>query len=318
MKDFIDWGIKKRCFPKQNYNAIWINLKTYRLGEGVAKELPPEYSEFYDIGINTRCNAECPFCYVSASNKGIDYPDICKTWNKWMSLYIEKVVEYGKLKATLTNKPFQIAIGSTGEPTLHKDFCRFLETVYNTNVVPNYTTNGIILSAYENEADSNNKLAKEIMYYTKQYVGGVAVSFGNNLIKDKAEKAVEALIKHGNTNVNIHHIISDKQSVDEFVKVQKEYGNDIKYHVLLPLMPSGRSKKGVEDGVFEYLEEQIEKNNISNTAFGAHFYKYLKDSKIKTYLYEPESFSKNVILTKNKVQITPSSFNLKPIKIINV
>lgn len=49
-----------------------------------------------------------------------------------------------KDEITYTNKPFQIAIGSTGEPTMHPDFCEFLETVFNTGVVPNYTTNGLI------------------------------------------------------------------------------------------------------------------------------------------------------------------------------
>ena len=83
-------------------------------------------------------------------------------------------------------------------------------------------------------------------------------------------------------------------------------------------MPSGRSTRSIEDGVFEYLEEQIELNNIQNIAFGAHFYEYLKSSKIKTWMYPPESLSKNVILTPNKVQITPSSFDLNPIKIINL
>lgn len=38
----------------------------------------------------------------------------------------------------------------------------------------------------------------------------------------------------------------------------------------------------------------------------------------KTWLYPAESYSKNVLLTKDKVQITPSSFNLTPIKIINL
>lgn len=43
------------------------------------------------------------------------------------------------------------------------------------------------------------------------------------------------------------------------------------------------------------------------------------DSILKSLGVEaPESFSKNVILTPNKVQITPSSFNLNPIKIINL
>lgn len=83
-------------------------------------------------------------------------------------------------------------------------------------------------------------------------------------------------------------------------------------------MPSGRSTKGVEEGVFEYLEEQIMSNEVKNVSFGAHFYNNLKNSKIKTWIYPPESFSKNVILTPNKVQITPSSYDLNPIKIINL
>ena len=62
MKDWKAWGIKRRVFPDKNYNAIWHNLKTIRLGSGQAKEL--DYPEFYDVGINTLCNLGCPFCYV--------------------------------------------------------------------------------------------------------------------------------------------------------------------------------------------------------------------------------------------------------------
>lgn len=310
MKNFETWGVKRRCFPDNNYNAFWFNLKTTRLGEGVAKELEPDKAEFYDVGINTKCNAECPFCYVSAGHGGINYPDICETWKKWMATYKEKVQD-GAFKFTFTEKPFQIAIGSTGEPTIHPEFTKFLETVFSTGVVPNYTTNGIILSKY-----GKSPIADSIMEATQNFVGGVAVSFSNLLIRDQAEQAVENLIKYGNTNINIHHIISTKESVDNFIRTWLYYGDDILYHVLLPLMPSGRSTKGIEDGVFEYLEEQIEKNNIKNVAFGAHFIDALHSSKIKTWLYPAESLSKNVILTKDKVQITPSSFNLNPIKTI--
>lgn len=306
MKDFKHWGAKKRVFPAYNYNALWFNLKTIRLGSGVAKELLADMAEFYDVGINTLCNAECPFCYVSASQKGINYPNICETWEKWMDTYQSKV----KNGTVFTNKPFQIAIGSTGEPTIHPDFCKFLETVYNTGVVPNYTTNGITLSSI--------KTSRELLEYTRNFVGGVAVSLGNKALKRNADMAIVNLITMGDTNVNIHHIISTKDSVDDFIKEWKRYGSDIKYHVLLPLMPSGRSSKGLDEGVFEYLEEKILEENVTNVAFGAHFCKYLKNSKIPTYLYPPESLSKNVILTKDKVQITPSSFNLNPIKIIEL
>ena len=314
MKDFKHFGVKRRFFPEKNYNAFWFNLKTTRFGEGVAKELEPDKAEFYDVSLGTKCNACCEFCYVSAADNGECYDNVCETWTKWMSMYSENnnngIIE--------TDKPFQIAIGSQGEPTMHPDFCKFLETVYNTNVVPNYTTNGIILSHWNRPGTSYYLLANQILEYTKKYVGGVAVSFGNQSIRDKAKNAVDGLIKNGDVNINLHHIISTKESVDEFVKVWEEYGDKIAYHVLLPLMPSGRSTKGIEDGVFEYMESKIQELDMKNVAFGAHFIKYLEDSKIKTWLYPAESLSKNVILTKDKVQITPSSFDMNPIKIIEL
>lgn len=123
MKNFEHWGIKKRIFPDHNYYAVWNNLKTLRLGEGVAKELPPEFSEFYDVALGTRCNAgalicdkdpskgtfgkACDFCYVSANKDGINYPDICDTWKNWMNEFDTKI----KNGVTITNAPFQIAIG---------------------------------------------------------------------------------------------------------------------------------------------------------------------------------------------------------------
>ncbi len=206
---------------------------------------------------------------------------------------------------------------SEGEPTEHPQFCEFIETVYNTNVVPNFTTNGVILASWDNPGSSYYDKANKILEYTSRYVGGVAISFGNKALHQYAEKAIAGLIAKGDCHINIHHIISDMKSVDAFVKTWEMYGDAIKYHVLLPLMPSGRSKEGIKDGVFEYLESKIKELNIENVAFGAHFVKFLRNSAIKTWLYEPESFSKNVILQKDKVMITPSSFNLNPIRIIS-
>lgn len=316
MKDFKHFGVKNRKFPECNYNALWANLKTIRFGEGKASELPCDQAEFYDVGINTKCNAECPFCYVSASHGGINYPDICQTWKKWMDTFWElKDTETGVI---FTNKPFQIAIGSTGEPTIHPDFCKFLKTVYETGVVPNYTTNGIVLSYANRPKSKQYAEALYLLETTRKYVGGVAVSFSNPSLINHAIDAVEVLLEGCDVNVNIHHIISDKNSVDAFVEHWRYYGDKILYHVLLPLMPSGRSTSGVEEGVFEYLEEAIQENKIENVAFGAHFIKNLRNSKINTWLYDEQSFSKNIILTKDKVQITPSSFNLTPIKTIEL
>ena len=312
MKDFTHFGVKRRFFPEHNYNAFWYNLKTTRFGEGVASELEPDKSEFYDVSIGTKCNACCDFCYVSAGHGGENYTNICETWERWMSTF-EDSEENGVIT---TSKPFQIAIGSTGEPTLHPEFCEFLETVSNTGVVPNYTTNGIILSAWDDAENPGYGLANRILNYTSAYVGGVAVSFGNKHIRNKARKAIEGLIARGNTNINIHHLISTKESVDEFVAEYLRYGDTIAYHVLLPLMPAGRSNKGIEDGVWEYLEEVIEKNNLHKIAFGAHFIENLKTSKIKTWLYDEHSLSANCLLKPDGIVLTKSSFDLTPIKVI--
>lgn len=311
MKDFKHWGLKVRKSTEHNYHAVWNNLKTVRFGEGHAKELPPEFSEFYDVGINTVCNAECDFCYVAATKNGINYPDICETWTKWMSNYKEIVKEFPNGNITSTTKPFQIAIGSTGEPTIHPDFCKFLETVYNTGVVPNYTTNGVTLSHWQ-ERSHKRKTAMELLEYTEKYCGGVAVSRSNHNLWAQSNEAIKALMSI-DVNINLHHIISDKISVDEFLVDWEEWGDAILYHVLLPMMPSGRSSSGWDPSAWEYLEEKILKENMTNVAFGAHFIKTLEDAKIKTWLYPAESMSKNVILTKDCVKITPSSFDLKPI-----
>lgn len=271
-------------------------------------------------------------CYVAAGKGGEHFESISETWKKWMShpMYFEekgvrkddeilqaltlgREIPLDKLPVTYTNKPFQIAIGSTGEPTIHPDFCKFLETVYETNVVPNYTTNGLVLASETKERDA-------LLEATRNFVGGVAVSYGNELARESARKAVSVLLEKGETNVNIHHLIKDKSSVDAMIKLTQEYGDDIKYHVLLPLMQHGRSTEGMEPGTFEYLEDQILKNNIKNVAFGANFVKYLTgpDAKIKTWSYPPESLSANVILKKDQVCITPSSFNLDIIHTIDL
>lgn len=293
MKDWKHWGIKERKFPELNYHAVWYNLKTLRLGQGVAKEL--EYPEFYDVGINTLCNLGCPFCYVNASNNGRNFSNICEKAKFF----------FGQMSDN--ERSFQIATGSSGEPTMHPEFCDFLETIYNLNIVPNYTTNGIIIA-------QDSELSEKILDYTSKYVGGVAVSvnrFNENI--DKIwRQAVQKLHRFGNTNINLHYIINDIQSVNDFINIYNEYKDVVLYFVLLPLMPSGRSTVKYSDEAFKYLLTlDLDWNKI---AFGAHFYNDLcNQEKIKCSLYPPESLSKNLLLD-DVIKITPSSFNLESIK----
>ncbi len=297
MKDFKYWGIKKREYPELNYRSIWYNLQTIRLGFGQSQPLPPEKSEFYDISLGNRCNmagSGCHFCYANASKSGHDFSNVCR---KATSFFDSMEPE---------DKPFQVAIGSGGEPTIHPEFCNFLETIYYLGIVPNYTTNGLTIFA-------DNELSEKILKYTEKYCGGVAVS-ANSFAEPIWRKATEKLLKL-DVYTNLHIIISDKSSVDRLIKIYSEYKDKIHTFVLLPLMSIGRSTESMDQEAFEYLKESWSRfDDKSKIAFGAHFYKYLKNQDtIKVYSYPPESFSKNLILDDESVKITPSSFDTKTI-----
>lgn len=350
MKNFASWGVRIRQNKDKNYYSVWNNLETVRLDLGETISLDPERSEFYDVGITERCNAwdyrdgdrvsGCAFCYVKADSTKQDYDNVCEIWKNWMDSFPEdkpldfkndeilkdilskptkyntleevgfKLKTYSSLKkydGCYTEKPFQIAIGSTGEPTIAEDFTKFLETVYNTKVVPNYTTNGIVIA-------SDTKKSEEILNATSQFCGGVAVSFGNKSIRTQADKAIQKLLKYGDCKVMIHELIGTKEDVDELISLNDKYGKDIHYHVLLPLMKHGRSKTGMNNETYLYLINKVNKLGLTNLAFGANFAPFMKNNELtpNVWEYPQECYSKNILL-KDKVIITPSSYNLNPI-----
>lgn len=351
VKDFRSWGIKIRKDTERNYYSLWYNLKTYRLDLGESLPLKPTEPEFVDVGITERCNASCPFCYVEAGKDKKDYGDICETWRGWIKTFpsplplkeefrndptmldllqnppkdeegpdiaflrkLLRVHVIKKLPINYVKTPFQIAIGSVGEPTVHPQFNSFLRTVFETGVVPNYTTNGITLSNY------TKKECRELLETTSDVCGGVAVSFGNVALRKTAEKAIQNLIKEGNCKVMIHHIIGPKGSIEDFIQVAKKYGDQIHYHVLLPLMAAGRSSEGMKEEDFLKLAEEVSKEGIQNIALGANFSPWLEKypNSFDIYEYPKEFYSKNVLLNNGTITITPSSFNLEPITKITV
>ena len=294
MKDFSSWGVRIRKFPEYNYHAVWSNLKTLRLGTGQASALPPDKSEFYDIAINNKCGFGCPWCYTDAKNNGKNFTCISDKAKFF----------FGKMSEN--DRPWQAAIGSLGEPTEHPGLTRFLKTLFELKIVPNYTTNGMLIA-------ENSDWSEQILEATRNYVGGVAVSANtwSKKVNEIWRIAFDKLFNYGDTKINLHYIISDKRSVDEFINIYKEYKDVCYYFVLLPLMNSGRSAKQYTKEAFNYLLEQD--FDTSKIAFGAHFYDLLKEQdKVKYWLYPPESFSKNLILD-DIITITPSSFDLTPL-----
>lgn len=347
MKNFINWGIRIRKDLSRNYYSVWENLKTTRLDLGEEIKLPYDRSEFNDVGITERCNLACQYCYVSADNTRQDYKNICETWKSWMASFPEdkpvdlegdeifrdiiakpektitqeelifkyKVHWYlkNKFPVVYTEKMMQVAIGSVGSPTIHPDFPEFLQTVYETRVVPNYTTNGLILA-------SNTSQSEKILEATRNFVGGVAVSYGNKSVRTQADKAIEKLLTKGDCKVMIHHLISDKASVDELLEAEDKWGKDIHYHVLLPLKRHGRSDKEMTEEAYLYLVEKIKEKNYDNLAFGMWFLPWMKKypGSINCWDYPGETYSSNLLLKDGKVLITPSSYNLEVVKEISM
>ena len=194
---------------------------------------------------------------------------------------------------------------STGEPTIHPDFSKFLQTVYETEVDPNYTTNGVYLSP-------------EVLEATKAFVGGVAVSYGNQSLREAADKTINTLLREGDCKVMIHHLIHDTPSVDDFLEAAEKWGTDIHYHVLLPLKAHGRSTQEMTEEAYLYLTSEIRKRGLRNLAFGMWFLPWLQKfpGSLEVYDYPAETYSSNALLRDGKVIITPSSYDLKVVKTI--
>ena len=277
-------GIKTRIELEANYRSIWCNGKTLRFAIDTTKPITElKYPEFYDIKVTGNCEGNCPYCYMS-SIKEPHYENI-----------IEKTRNFFKDMSS-NELPYQVALGG-GEPTSHPDFVELLRVLKEEfDICPNYTTNGMFV---------NQDNLNEILEATKTYCGGVAVSCHPHLL-GYWSSAAEFFIQKG-IRLNFHLIISDKQSIDDFVDIYNLWKQDVEYFVLLPYGNQGRAEPKEID--WEYLVQKLPENQ-SQIAFGANFYPYLLKGghNIKVALYEPEIMSK--FLDLKDMKIYPSSFNI--------
>lgn len=276
--------IKTRILPENNYRSIWCNGKTLRFAIKPNEPITElEYPEFYDIKVTGNCEGKCPYCYMD-SKPEIHYENI-----------IEKTRNFFK-NMTPNELPFQVALGG-GEPTSHPDFIELLRVLKEEfDICPNYTTNGMFYM---------NDNWQDIFNATSKYCGGVAVSCHPHL---KGYWHNAALTFHAHRiKLNFHIIISDKESIDNFIEIYKYWEDKVDYFVLLPYGNQGRAEYKEID--WEYLIKVLPEDQ-RQIAFGANFYPYLLKGghNIKVSLYEPEIMSK--FLDLKDMKIYPSSFNL--------
>jgi sulfatase maturation enzyme AslB (radical SAM superfamily) len=271
-----------------NYHAVFFNGKTIRIA--IDKRFPIKelkYPEFYDLSFGDKCvTGNCPWCYAKGNSKGRHYQNIVK-----------KIKDYFGVM-NQNQRPFQVAIGGQQEPLEHPEFWDAVKTLKDLNIVPNYTTNGVLFS---------DKIAE----LTKKYCGGVAITAHEHL-DVHWRKAIEVAKKHS-IRTNIHYIVSDKISIEKLDNIYSEYKNKIDYFVLLPHMNVGYAKENPKKIDFSELEKWLDKNLSeynSNIAFGSNFYDFLSElKKWDVSLYPPEILSKYLVFD-NEVKVYKNSFEV--------
>lgn len=282
--------MRTRIENESNYKAIFIDGKTIRLALDSDKDITElKYPEFYDISLGNKCvTGKCKYCYASGNPNGKRYTNI-----------VEKAKNFfGNME--LNQRPFQVAIGGESEPLEHKDFWDFCEYLLKLEIVPNYTTNGVLIN-------------KPNIKKTKEFCGGAALTYHAHLER-YFYKAAELLIEN-NIKLNFHLIISDEKSIDLFKKIYEQFNNQIEYFVLLPYMNVGFARNYPKTVLYDYLEsflDEIYENG--NIAFGANFYEFLKarGQKYDVSLYPPEIMSKYLIMD-DEMGIYNNSFDCKKV-----
>lgn len=275
-----------RIDQSANYKAVFFNGKTIRQRIDPSKPITaPTYAEIEDVAINSKCFANCSYCYTNALKTGTNFDNI-----------VEKAFDVWGTK-NLNDRPLQIAIGGAGESTIHPDWIPFVEIVKSFGITPNYTTNGMHLS-------------EKILQSTQDTCGGVAVSFHPH-IEQVFHKAIEKL-STVNTRLNTHIIVGDEKSFEDLKRLYDKYQKVIEYFVILPYQAVGRGKQIETEGTWKKTFEWISQVQSNKFAFGALFYPYLKNNEVPLNIdvYEPEIYSGYRLFDDSYGSLRNSSYDL--------
>lgn len=288
--------MKIREFPDKNYRAIFNEKtkQTLRIAIDPTKPiLPLDYPELLDVSLGTKCYGNCSYCYTDASTYGVNYSKVPQKVLKW----------FGNM--TPNQRPFQVAIGGGGEPTLHPEFPQVLYNFATMGIVPNYTTNGMYFS-------------KDVLNATINYCGGVAVSCHPHL--ERFWGPAIGTLKSYNIRTNLHIIIGQPDSVARFQKLYNDWQHHIDTFVLLPYQAMGRAENvnmNIIQREWIKLFDLVLEYDYPKVAFGALFYDFIlahkeKYAALDISLYEPETLSGYVMMDTEDLIIRKSSFDPAP------
>lgn len=292
--------IRTRLEPSANYRSVFLNGKTIRMPLDSRKPITElRYPEFYDVAFGNKCvtggngrkdpQSACYYCYASAHAGGKHYADIPDKIDRF----------FGRM--TDNQRPFQVAIGGSQEPLEHPQFWDGVQRFKSLNIVPNYTTNGVLVT-------------DRAIELTKELCGGVAVTLHPHLElfwRRALTKLTQAKIR-----TNVHFIVSDFASIQRLKSLYQEYQGSIEYFVLLPYMnvgfASGINAKQIDYASLEPWLDTVFGNG--DIAFGANFYPFLREvKKWDVSLYEPEIMSKYLVMNDD-MKLYNNSFDLREVE----
>jgi len=276
--------MRTRTEESANYHSVFIDGKTLRFQIDPDRPITElRFPEFYDVGINTWCGGRCSYCYTDAKAAGVHFPQIAAKIQQF----------FGAMN--LNERPYQVALGGSGEATAHPEFTAALQAFREFDIIPNYTTNGMHLS-------------DPVLDATIEYCGGVAVSCHPHLERhwrDAIRKLCQLKIK-----LNLHVVVSDRESIQQLTALFQEYQPLVDYFVILPYMTAGRAANRPID--FQALEAWVDSvQDFGNIAFGSNLFEFLGDkARWDLSLYPPEIMSKYLIMDDG-LSLYNNSFQMK-------
>lgn len=192
--------------------------------------------ELADISISNHCSKGCSFCYRNS-----------RVNNEFMSIENYKMVldalnhpEYGNV--------FQVALGG-GEPLEHPCLRDIIEATCDRSIVPNLTTNGLLLE---------DKLC--------QFLSGKigALAFSISAVKELDRHKLDLALKYG-IKANIHYVLSNSNITEVSDLLVGRYNEELRgvnAVVFLTYKPAGRASNG---GVIRYCEEFVRFTKLIDT-----------------------------------------------------
>ena len=189
--------IIKKTDKKNNFVSMFNTDNGFYMRTGVLDEngkdtgvdpFMASFPELLDIGIMQTC--------VCAHRCKVDcYQKACDRTGNNMS-----VEDYKSILNQCDGKLLQCALGGAGDVDTHENFEEILSITREHNIVPNFTTSGIMMTP-------------EKAKICKKYCGAVAVSEHN---AEYTDRALDMLLDAG-VKTSIHYVLGNN-SIDEAIK----------------------------------------------------------------------------------------------------